>query len=219
MKLTLASYKAIEYACKNFHYAKSVPVNVLGFNVYNDKDEWCGVIAYGSGANPNLGKEFNLEQGKIFELVRVALNGKQEQTSKALSMSLKMIKQHLPLCELIVSYADLDQNHLGILYQATNWYYVGISNENTRDGCWIINNKKIHSRSIGRIVKKYGGLKGLTREQFVKKYLDKNAIEFTAKGKIKYLYPLNKRMRKTCEKIKKNYPKEQCPQKKINIPQ
>ena len=82
MRLTLANAKAIKHACLKFHYAKSVPSVQYGFNVYNDDDEWCGVICYGGGATPNIGKPFGLMQGEILELVRVALNGKQKTTFK-----------------------------------------------------------------------------------------------------------------------------------------
>ena len=116
MKLEKASNKAIKFACMNFHYAKSVPVNVLGYNVFNELKEWCGVILYGTGANNNIATQYNLKQGEVIELVRMALNGKQENTSKALSISLKLIKKDVPLCKLIVSYADKDQNHKGFAY-------------------------------------------------------------------------------------------------------
>ena len=125
MRLEKASYKAIKYACLNFHYAKSVPVNVFGYSVFNDNKEWCGVVLYGSGASNNLGKQLNLKQGQYLELVRMALNGKQEKTSKCLSLSIKLITRSLPLVKALISFADDGQNHLGIIYQATNWYYTG----------------------------------------------------------------------------------------------
>ena len=78
MILKKASHKAIKYACLKFHYAKSVPVNVLGFSVFNKENEWCGVVLYGIGANNNLSKAYSLPQGSVIELVRMALNGKQE---------------------------------------------------------------------------------------------------------------------------------------------
>ena len=84
MILKKASHKAIKYACLKFHYSKSVPVNVLGFSVFNKKNEWCGCIVYGLGANNNLAKSFNEPQGSVIELVRMALNGKQESTSIAM---------------------------------------------------------------------------------------------------------------------------------------
>jgi len=63
MKLTRANNDAIRYACIHFHYAKAVPVNPIGYNIYNADDEWCGVILFARGANPNIGKSYNVVQG------------------------------------------------------------------------------------------------------------------------------------------------------------
>ena len=78
----------------------------------------------------DLIREYNLKQGQIIELVRMALNGKQETTSQVLAKAIKKVKQDVPLCKMIVSYADIDQSHKGIIYQATNWYFVGKRLEN-----------------------------------------------------------------------------------------
>ena len=182
MRLEKASYKAIKYACLKFHYAKSIPVNVFGFSVFNKSNDWCGVILYGTGANNNLAKPYKLKQGQAIELVRMALNGKQESTSKALSLSLKLIKKKLPLCKIIISYADIDQNHLGIIYQATNWIYEGEYNKGTVSG-YLIKGKKVHNKTI------YG--KGVKQNlESVRKYIDVNAQKYITKGKRKYIYPL-----------------------------
>lgn len=199
MRLEKASYKAIKYACLKFHYAKSVPVNTFGFSVFNGNNEWCGVILYGTGATPNIGSQYKLSQGQILELVRMALNGKQESTSKAMSLSLKILKKKNPLCKMVVSYADIDQKHVGTIYQATNWYYVGKCNENTRTG-FIIHGKKTHNKS----------LHGMGVEQSISgaKSIDPNATEFISKGKRKYIYPLDKSLIPLCKSLAKPYPKE-----------
>lgn len=207
MRLDYASPKAVKYACMNFHYAKAVPVNTLGYNVYNDDNEWCGVVLFGTGANNNIGKEYHLSQGQVLELVRVALNGKQSCTSQVLAMALKKLRKDCPLCKLVVSYADVDQSHLGTIYQATNWLYVGTSMQNTHDSSWIIKGKRYHGRVISDWVRLMGGLKGLSREQFLKKYYDRNATPFTTKGKHKYLMPMYKKIRKLIEPLRKPYPK------------
>jgi hypothetical protein len=199
MRLVLASNKAVRYACLNFHYAKSIPVNTIGFSVFNDKNEWCGVVLYGTGATINIANPYNLKQGQVIELVRMALNGKQESTSKALSISLKIIKKYVPLCKLIVSYADIDQNHFGTIYQATNWIFTGSCNENTRTG-FIINGKKVHNKSLYGMGKKQN-LQG-ARE------IDINATEFISKGKLKYIYPLHNSILPLCNRLKKDYPKK-----------
>jgi len=202
MKLVKASYKAIKYACLNFHYAKTVPRNGIGYSVFNDKNEWCGVIVYGYGANHHIGNQYNLKQGEVVELTRVALNGKQETTSKALAMSLKLIKKDIPLCKLVVSYADLDQNHIGTIYQATNWYFVGISNENKNSG-FLINGKKVHRRTVVGKCKRRGF--PTTIENIKKIYKTDDVEAYITKGKVKYLYPLCNDTRQLCEKLKQDY--------------
>lgn len=200
MRLEKASYKAVKYACLNFHYAKSIPVNVTGYSVFNDANEWCGVVIFGSGATINIASPYNLKQGQVIELVRMALNGKHGITSKVLSLSLKLIKKMLPLCKLIVSYADVDQNHFGCIYQATNWIYTGKCNENTRTG-FIINGIKIHNKSLHGMGKKQS-LSGAQE-------IDKNAIAFISKGKHKYIYPLDKTLIPLCNSLSKPYPKKE----------
>lgn len=205
MRLEKASFKAIKYACLNFHYAKSVPVNTFGYSVFNNNDEWCGVVLFGSGANNNIGKQFDLKQGQIIELVRVALNGKQKTTSQVVSRSIKFIKKDLPLCRMIISYADVDQSHKGTIYQAMNWYFVGTSMKNKSDGSFIINGKRIHGKTISDKCKRYGLVK--TLENIKQVYNTNNVEYYITKGKIKYLMPLDDKMRIICEKIKKEYPK------------
>jgi hypothetical protein len=216
MRITVASRQAVRYACLHFHYAKSVPVNTLGYNVYNDNNEWCGVVLFGTGANNNIGNEYNLCQGSVLELVRVALNGKQEHTSQAVALALKALKKDCPLCRLVVSYADCDQEHLGTIYQATNWLYVGTNMQNTTDSSWIVNGKRYHGRIISDWVKSRGGLHGLSREQFIRKYFDSKATQFVTKGKRKYLMPMDKQMRRQLAHLAKPYPKTDTQWQKID---
>lgn len=203
MRLTVASQKAIQYACIKFHYAKCVPVVGIGFNVYNDNDEWCGVIIYGYGATCHIAMPFNKWQGQVMELVRVALNGKQGhgKTSKALSLSLKLLPKYFPAVDVVVSYADLDQNHNGTLYQCTNWIYTGLTNANQR-GAFIIKGKKMHPKSVYSRKWKQSLL-------WLRENIDPNAQEFITKGKHKYVYPIDKNMRKRLELLSVPYPKKE----------
>lgn len=210
MKITKASKQAIKYACMNFHYAKAIPVNPVGYNIYNDNDEWCGVILYGMGANCNIGAEYNLSQGQVLELTRVALNGKQECTSQALALSLKRVKRDCPLCRLIVSYADCDQNHLGTIYQATNWIYTGKCGEG-RQSLFIINGKLTHPKTLWSWMIKVDGkiIHCPQNIDIIRKYIDPNAEQLTTKGKQKYLMPLDKKVRKQITPLMKPYPKNE----------
>lgn len=149
IEIRKASPKAIRYACLHFHYAKAVPAVSYGYNIYED-GEWCGVILFGSGATPNIGRPFGLVQGEIVELVRVALNGKQNTTSECVATALKQLHHDAPQLKMVVSYADADQHHVGTIYQATNWIYLGRVNENDRSA-FIIHGKKVHPRTVGAI--------------------------------------------------------------------
>ena len=194
MILKTASKKAIVYSCRFFHYSKKPPaLNGKSFSVFNDKKEWCGCIVYGSGGNPMIGSAYNLKHGQIIELVRMALNGKQESTSKALAISLRLIKKYCPTVKMIVSYADKGQRHNGTIYQATNWMYVDESESSSTE--YYYNGKWQHSRTIGELKRK----KGLRTDLLKKR---------KASGKYKYLYPLNKDTRKEIEIISKPYPKK-----------
>jgi len=211
MRLEKASHKAIKYACMNFHYAKAVPVNVIGFNVFNKQNEWCGCILYGSGANNNLPKPYGMVSGQVLELVRMALNGKQESTSKAMALSLKLLPKILPLCNIVVSYADIDQNHYGTIYQATNWYYTGETNIGMRTG-FIINGKKTHNKTVHS--------KGIKQSlDDVRKYLDVNAEPYITKGKRKYIYAINKKYLSLCKSLSMPYPKKAVEVHKLNSSQ
>jgi len=189
MRLEKASYKAIKYACINFHYAKAVPVNTFGYSVFNDKNEWCGVALFGTGASPKIGKKYNLSQGQVIEFVRMALNGKQYKTSEVLGKSIRLIKKDLPLVKLIVSYADQEQGHNGIIYQATNWYYLG----------------EVKSPPIieGKHNKSMGGNIGAAR-----KILGREPNVYLPKPKHKYIYPLDKTLISLCKSLSRPYPKQ-----------
>lgn len=199
MKLEIATKKAIQFACTKYHYSKSYPVNTFGFSVFNDKNEFCGCIVYGSGATPNIAKPYKLKQGQVIELVRVALNGKQESTSKAVAISLRLLPKYIPYLKLVVSYADVDQNHTGVIYQAMNWYYEGHFNAGTRSA-FIINGKKVHPRNVYSL-----GVKQSLKS--IQNCIDPNASEFISKGKHKYIYPISKDMVQLCKMRHKAYPK------------
>lgn len=192
MRITKANKKAVDYACKKFHYAKSTPVVQYAYNIYNNNDEWCGVIVYSSGACPNIANQFSMAQGEVLELVRVALNGKQEYTSEAVSMSLRQLHRDNPLCRIVVSYADHNQRHIGTIYQATNWIYLGTIKRS--DEQYFYKGNWRHYRSIGAMCNKDELVKTLPKR--------KNGNKF------KYIYCLNRKDRKHYQKQALPYPKD-----------
>lgn len=197
MRLEIASKEAVKHACLFFHYSKRIPSNLCAFAVFNGRGEWCGAIIYSNGATPQIAKSFRMPQGKVCELSRVALNGKQESTSKAISLSLRMLKKLCPLIELVVSFADRTQGHIGTVYQASNWLYLGTSE---KAKYYIIRGKKTHPRSVVP-------QSPTNTLADVRKYIDPNAVEFFDLGKFKYVYPLTDQQRKRFQTVALKYPK------------
>ena len=202
MRISKGNATGAKYACEHFHYSRAMPSIKYVYNVWNDDDEWCGVIIYSSGANMHIASVFDKWQGQVLELVRVALNGKQghNTTSTAVAMSLKALHKEAPWVDVVVSYADLDQNHIGTLYQATNWMYTGITNVDTVSA-FIIHGKKMHPKSVYSKGWKQSLL-------WLRENVDPNTKEFITKGKHKYVYPMNKVMRKRLELLNVPYPKK-----------
>ena len=149
LKLLPATSEAIRYSCLRFHYARSVPSVQVGYSVFED-EEWCGTICFGGGAIFRIAEPFGLGQGEVLELVRVALNGKQKKTSQVVARAIKLLKLDRPLVKMLVSYADSEQGHLGTIYKATNWLFIGEVKGLTLE----IDGKNIHPRSANA---KYAG--------------------------------------------------------------
>lgn len=191
MILKKASSKAIKYACLKFHYAKVLPVVRIAYSVFNNKNEWCGVITFGGGAGAFMGMPYGLNQGQYLELTRMALNGKQESTSKAMAIAIKLIKKQSPTVKLLISYADKGQGHYGTIYQACNWVFVEESESSGEEVFY--KGKWCHNRTPSSV---------LSKEAFRKLAKRKKP------GKRKYVYPLNKDMELLTSKIKKPYPKK-----------
>jgi hypothetical protein len=144
------------------------------------------------------GKQFDLIQGQFIELNRMALNGKQESTSKVLSTAIKLFKKQNPTVKLLISYADKGQNHTGVIYQATNWIYVGENESSGKD--YYYNGKWRHDRTLNN---------------YSKEFLSKLETRKRS-GKRKYLYPLDKSLISLCKSLSKPYPKQAVEVHKLN---
>lgn len=47
--------------------------------------------------------------------------------------------------EIVVSYAEVDQGHVGTVYQATNWLYTGLSAKRTN---WVVEGVDLHCQTL-----------------------------------------------------------------------
>jgi hypothetical protein len=116
-----------EYLIMNVYYAKRRPSISYAFGLFNES-QLVGVVTYGTPASSTLLRGVCGEQwaSYVLELNRlVLLNNKPHEASRLVGASLKQ----LPKPTIVVSYADTKQNHEGIVYQATNFIYTGLSSK------------------------------------------------------------------------------------------
>lgn len=201
-----ATREEIRYSCLRFHYARKVPAVAYGYSFFLDEEDggdFVGTVLFGHGASPHLGDAHGLAHGQVLELVRVALNGKQGHghTSEVVMMAVRQLHRDAPLVRLLVSFADEDQRHVGKIYQATNWVFVG-ETETGKANYFVINGKRYHNKTI---FDRFAGMGGLS---YVREHIDPGATEERTLGKLKYLYPLDKAMRRKVLKLARPYPRE-----------
>ena len=113
----------------NIHYAKRMPSISYAYGLFLNND-LVGIVSYGSPASPSLCKGIEgLENPSfVIELNRLGLkDNRKNEASILVGKSLQL----LPKPKIIVSYADTNQNHVGFIYQATNFYFTGTSKPRT----------------------------------------------------------------------------------------
>jgi hypothetical protein len=100
----------------------------------------------------------------------------------------------------VISYADPSHGHVGGIYQAGNWFYVGQSPPSIEyvspDG------RQWHGRMVSKSGRKlvYGQTRNVWRHDQCK--------PVRVEGKHKYLMPLDTEMREKLEPLAKPYPKK-----------
>lgn len=113
----------------NTHYAHRMPSISYSFGLFLE-GKLLGVCTYGTPASSSLLKGVCGEEYKdrVKELNRLVLvDNKKNEASVLISGSLKLLPRPL----IVVSYADTEQKHRGVVYQATNWIYTGLSAKRT----------------------------------------------------------------------------------------
>lgn len=180
-----ATHEAANYAVKKWHYSRCLPAGKLvKFAVFED-EKFIGVVIFSRGANPWLGDQYGLDQTEICELTRIALDKHVTPVSQIAAECLKQLRQLNPGLRLVVSFADPKEGHLGGVYKAGNWIYTGKSNSVTEvfiDGRWM------HMRGAW-----YHPLREISPHR-------------VSPGKFRYLYPLDKKMRRDVAKLSLPYP-------------
>jgi hypothetical protein len=196
LRIDWATHEAAKYACVNWHYSGCLPAGKLVKVGAWENGKFIGVVLFGRGATPNLGRPYNLGQDECVELVRIALTKHEIPVSRIASLAIKFLNRSNPKLRLIVSFADQSQGHHGGIYQAGNWVYNG---QGDPAKFYMIRGKLTHPRSIGA--------KGLVQNIHGARQIDPNATVVDVPGKHRYLMPLDADMKARILPIAKPYPK------------
>ena len=200
LKIDWCSFEAAKYACTHYHYSKTLPAgDLIKVGVWED-DKFIGCVIFSRGTNNNIAKPYGLDRLEVCELTRVALRNHKSFVTQILSKAIKLLKSQCPGLKLIISYADGEQKHLGIIYQANNWIYEG--EKDCLPYPIIINGKITHSRSVS-------GKYGTVSIEYLRQNVDPDAHVLEVAPKHKYLFPSDKHIKKQVLKLLKPYPKDE----------
>jgi hypothetical protein len=149
---------AMRVVVANHYLHRKAPCSVA-FGLFIG-DDLKGVVCYGTPSSAPLrsgiaGPEYShnvVELTRLWVCDSVPRNGESYLIGRTVGKAGK---------EIVVSFAEIDQGHVGIVYQATNWIYTGLSAKRTN---WTIEGVDKHCQTIAD---KY------TAEQIREKYGDK----------------------------------------------
>lgn len=166
----------------SFHYSHTMPDSTLFSYGAFMNDKLCGVACFGMGCGKNQYTALfpNIKNGEYVELTRLwcANDYPRNTESRLISQALKQLPKEI---KVVISFADESEGHCGIIYQATNWYYLG-KNEG---GTQLVNQDGIkkHSRLLGIYRMRHPELKDYTNQEL----MDLLGYKTTEAGK-KYRY-------------------------------
>ena len=178
------------------HYAHRVPPVSFAFGLYDKDGILQGICTYGHPLSSTLKNIFGSEYAdRLLELNRLVVNDGLPRN--ALSYFVTRTFSYLPTPTPLVSYADTARDHHGYIYQATNWWYTGLSAEfedYVVKGLEHLHNTTIGDR-IGRADKAGHGISHVAMLREV--YGDENVYLRKRSRKHRYFYFLgNKRQKR-----------------------
>lgn len=125
------------------HYSRRAPIFWAGFGLIED-GMVTGVVVYGQPSPPIQKHAFRERDFRLYELSRLVVQSESMNAASFLvGNSLKMLE---PKPCAVISYADMEQNHCGIVYQATNWLYTGATK--SHDKAYIVDGKRTHPMTL-----------------------------------------------------------------------
>lgn len=195
------SAKIVRPIIEKYHYTKSFYCGTrYSYGLFKE-GVLVGVICYGPPHSHTLkssiaGKTY---KNRVLELNRLWIADSEPKNTESwfISRSMKLLKS----CDILVSFADPSQGHLGIIYQATNWIYTGMGQNTT-----VLVPKCATGHPLSAIY-------GHKKKDLIRMYGEENLERRKINGKHRYIYILNRKQKKLILSRMKltimPYPKEQ----------
>jgi len=142
MKVVSLSKDICEKFVLQKHYSRRASIFWAGYGLVED-NKIVGVCVFGQPSPPIQKYAFEDRDFKLYELARVVI---QTTTKNAASFLVGNALKLLDQPSAVVSYSDMEQNHCGIIYQATNWLYTGFTI--SHDHAYLVDGKRVHPMSL-----------------------------------------------------------------------
>lgn len=142
MKVVKLSKSECEEWVKTKHYSRRASIFWAGFGL-EIEGMIEGVCVYGQPSPPIQKHAFRDRDFQLFELSRLVI---QTTRKNAASFLVGNSLQMLAAPCAVISYADTEQGHSGIVYQATNWIYTGSTK--SHDKAYIVDGKRLHPMTL-----------------------------------------------------------------------
>jgi len=151
--------------------------------------EMIGAAMYAIPSMPSTAKKYHPDNpDRCRELRRLCCVDEAPTNTESyfIAQTLKLLKQTTDV-EVVVSFADLEQGHSGVIYRASNFHYLG---QTGKGQALMVDGKKYHARSMNQPIKPYS-------RELKRRYEsgDKDIYYVETKPKNIYVYYLNKKVK------------------------
>ena len=193
--------KAVKGFIEKYHYSQNINgiQSYYHFGLYTDGNfglpKMIGAMLYGIPSMPATARKYNpINPSRCMELRRlVCIDDTPKNTeSYFIGQTFKWLKKNTDM-EVIVSFADEEEGHTGVIYKATNFDYLGTTSPGK---VLMVDGKKFHSRSLYMDKRPYG-------RELKRRYDegDENIFYINTKVKHIYTYYFNKKIKKQIKRL------------------
>ena len=173
---------------EQWHYSESIN-GVMATHCFGllNGTELIGAILYGRMGMANTWKKYVDREDKLLELRRLCCIDDTPKNTESffIGQTLRWLKKNTNV-EKVISYADMDYNHEGTVYKASNFKYLGTTSKGRRI---VYEGKIYHDKAIRTYYK--GKLKPFAQK--LRDALDSGEAEYIeSQGKHIYLYEIRR---------------------------